>query len=322
LKTFLTKQMRMSHLYQPLMLRTLIEKGGVASLRDIATSFLAHDESQIEYYIEITKRMPGPVLTRHQLVRRDGAEYRLVPDVEQLTSEEREELLRLCDTAVENYIGRRGRKLYDHRRIALGDISGTARYEVLRRAGFRCELCGVPADERALEVDHILPRRHGGTDDLSNLQALCYKCNANKGARDDSDLRAVRKRMGDRVTDCFLCFTAQRPIIAQNELAFALYDAHPVTPLHAMIVPRRHATTYFDLYDPERRAINLLLDEMRLKVLAQDDDVEGFNVGMNCGTAAGQTIMHCHVQLIPRRPRDVDQPRGGVRAVIPGKAAY
>jgi ATP adenylyltransferase len=85
LKDFLTQQMRMSHLYQPLMLRTLIEKGGAASLRDIASAFLAHDESQIEYYIEITKRMPGPVLTRHQLVRREGAGYKLIPEIQQLT---------------------------------------------------------------------------------------------------------------------------------------------------------------------------------------------------------------------------------------------
>jgi diadenosine tetraphosphate (Ap4A) HIT family hydrolase/5-methylcytosine-specific restriction endonuclease McrA len=322
LKEFLTKQMRMSHLYQPLMLRTLIEKGGAASMRDIASTFLKHDESQIEYYMEITKRMPGRVLAQHQLVRRKGEGYRLIPDVQQLTPEEREELLRLCDDAVETYTGRRGRKLYDHRRLALGDISGTVRYEVLKRAGHRCELCGIPADERWLEVDHILPRRHGGTDDISNLQALCYKCNANKGSRDDSDLRAVRERMADRVAECFLCFPAHRPIVAQNELAIALYDAHPVTPLHALIVPRRHAETFFDLYEPERRAINLLLDEMRRKLLGEDKAVQGFNVGMNCGPAAGQTIMHCHVHLIPRRPGDVEQPRGGVRAIIPGKGAY
>ena len=149
--------MRMSHLYQPLMLKVLIEGNGFASLRDIASYFLAHDESQIEYYVEITKRMPGPVLTRHQLVRREGTGYRLVPDIQALTADERRELLRLCDEAVANYSGRRGRKLYDHRRIALGDISGTARYEVLRRAGFRCDLCGISAEERALEVDHIVP---------------------------------------------------------------------------------------------------------------------------------------------------------------------
>jgi ATP adenylyltransferase len=185
-----------------------------------------------------------------------------------------------------------------------------------------CDLCGISAEERALEVDHIVPRRHGGTDEIANLQALCYKSNANKGARDDSDLRAVREQMDHRVSECFLCFPAHRPIIAQNELGIVLYDAHPVTPLHALIVPRRHATTYFDLYDPERRAVNLLLDEMRLKVLAEDKEVQGFNVGMNCGATAGQTIMHRHLHLIPRRQGDVDQPRGGVRAVIPGKAAY
>jgi hypothetical protein len=159
LKNFITQQMRMSHLYQPLMLKVLIERNGFAPLREIASRFLAHDESQIEYYVEITKRMPGPVLTRQPLVRREGEGYRLIPDVQVLTSDERGELLRLCDEAVANYSGRRGRKLYDHRRVALGDISGTARYEVLRRAGFRCDLCGISAEERALEVDLRLLKR-------------------------------------------------------------------------------------------------------------------------------------------------------------------
>jgi ATP adenylyltransferase len=76
LRIFISQRMRMSHLYQPLMLKTLIENDGWASLRAIASTFLAHDESQIEYYIEITKRMPGPVLTRHGLVRREGDGYR------------------------------------------------------------------------------------------------------------------------------------------------------------------------------------------------------------------------------------------------------
>ena len=169
LRLFLTQQMRMSHLYQPLMLKTLIERGGFASLRDIALNFLVHDESQIEYYVEITKRMHGPVLTRHQLVRREGAGFRLMPEAQGLAADERLELLRLCEEAVANYTGRRGRKLYDHRRIALGDISGTVRYEVLRRAGFRCDQCGISADRRAIEVDHIHPRCHGGSDDPSNL---------------------------------------------------------------------------------------------------------------------------------------------------------
>src|SRR5262245_37832434 len=322
LKDFISKQMRMSHVYQPLMLKALMEGGGFASLRDIALSFLVHDESQIEYYIEITKRMPGPVLTRHRLVKREADGYRLVPEIKDMANGEREELVRLCDDAVANYTGRRGRKLYDHRRIALGDLSGTVRYEVLKRAGFRCDLCGIPADERAIEVDHIHPRRHGGSDDPSNLQALCYKCNANKGARDATDLRAVRQSLQARSADCLFCSLGERKFIAENELAVAFYDAYPVASLHTLVVPRRHAATYFDLHDPERRAVNLLLEQARLHVLSADKTVEGFNVGMNCGEVAGQTVMHCHVHLIPRRKGDVDEPRGGVRGVIPGKAAY
>ncbi|HEY7244575.1 MAG TPA: HIT family protein [Xanthobacteraceae bacterium] len=128
--------------------------------------------------------------------------------------------------------------------------------------------------------------------------------------------------MADEPSNCFLCNPGRRPIIAQNALAFALNDAHPVTPFHALIIPRRHAPTYFDLHAPERRAIDLLLDEVRRNVLTADTTVEGFNIGMNCGRTAGQSVMHCHVHLIPRRAGDVDQPRGGVRAVIPGRAAY
>jgi ATP adenylyltransferase len=76
---------------------------------------------------------------------------------------------------------------------------------------------------------------------------------------------------------------------------------------------------YFDLHDPELRAINVLLDQVRRLALAADKSIGGFNVGMNCGATAGQTIMHCHVHLIPRRKGDVEQPGGGVRGVIPGE---
>jgi ATP adenylyltransferase len=321
LRDFITQRMRMSHIYQPLMLKVLIQGGGRASIRDIASAFLAQDESQIDYYAEITKRMPGRVLASHGLVQRESDGFRLLANVEELSPEQRDALVGLCDSALADYRERRGERIYDHRRAALGDISGTDRYEVLKKAGFRCELCGVSADERALEVDHILPRRHGGSDDRSNLQALCYRCNANKGARDATDFREVREQMTARQNGCLFCHS-ERERVAENELAFAISDGFPVTPLHTLVIPRRHAPTYFDLFEPERRAINLLLDQVRAGILAADKTVEGFNIGMNCGEAAGQTVMHCHVHLIPRRKGDVAEPRGGVRGVIPGRSSY
>jgi ATP adenylyltransferase len=223
---------------------------------------------------------------------------------------------------VRAYMEKRGAAVYDHRRAALGYLSGSLRYEILRRAGFRCELCGVSAGERAIEVDHIFPRKHGGTDDLTNLQALCFKCNANKGARDDTDFRAIRDGINARQSGCLFCELHPDRVIASNALAIAVRDNYPVTKLHTLVVPKRHAQTFFDLFEPERRAINQLLDEVRVEIVKNDVAVGGFNIGMNNGDAAGQTIGHAHVHLIPRRQGDVQDPRGGVRGVIPGKAAY
>ena len=95
-----------------------------------------------------------------------------------------------------------------------------------------------------------------------------------------------------------------------------------MTQLHSLVISKRHAATFFDLFEPERRAINQLLDELRAEIIKKDSSVSGFNIGMNSGDAAGQTISHAHVHLIPRRHGDVEDPRGGVRGVIPGKAVY
>lgn len=320
LRDFILNRMRMSHIYQPVMIRELLTKGGIASIRDLASAFLARDESQIEYYEQITKRMPGKVLSNHGVVVKSEESYRLALDPSALSSDERDELVRLCDDAITAYLQKRGASAYDHRRAALGYLSGSLRYDVLKRAGFRCDLCGISADERAIEVDHILPRKHGGKDDLTNLQALCFKCNANKGARDDENFRAVREGLDARQANCIFCTLATDRIIASNTLAVAIRDKFPVTPLHTLVMPKRHAATYFDLFEPERRAINQLLDWLRAEITKRDLSVSGFNIGANSGDAAGQTVGHAHVHLIPRRLGDVEDPRGGVRAVIPGSA--
>jgi ATP adenylyltransferase len=304
------------------MLKTLLEGSGEASLRTIAAAFLARDESQLEYYEEITKAMPGKVLAKHDIVEKLGASYRLKPDIAELSADEREELIRSCDEAVKQYLQRRGTAAYDHRRSSLGYISGSVRYEILKRAGGRCELCGVSIEERAIEIDHITPRKHGGTDELENLQALCYKCNANKGARDSTNFRSVREGLNYRMASCIFCDWPRREIVNENELAFAVRDRYPVTSLHTLVVSKRHSPTYFDLSDSEKRAVGWLLDKSREEILNIGKTVEGFNIGINIGEVAGQTIHHAHVHLIGRRRGDVRDPRGGVRGVIPGKASY
>jgi len=164
-----------------------------------------------------------------------------------------------------------------------------------------------------------VPRKHGGKDDLTNFQALCFKCNANKGARDDEDFRAVREGLNAQQSNCIFCKHPADGVIASNALAFAIRDNYPVTELHTLVIPKRHAATFFDLFEPERRAINQLLDGLREEIIKKDISVSGFNIGTNSGDAAGQTISHAHVHLIPRRNGDVQDPTGGVRGVIPAR---
>jgi diadenosine tetraphosphate (Ap4A) HIT family hydrolase len=99
-------------------------------------------------------------------------------------------------------------------------------------------------------------------------------------------------------------------------------DGFPVTEGHALVIPKRHVSDYFGLTSAEIAACNNLLHLMRASVLKNDPTVHGFNIGMNAGEVAGQTVFHCHIHLIPRRPGDVANPRGGVRHVIPGKGSY
>ena len=124
------------------------------------------------------------------------------------------------------------------------------------------------------------------------------------------------------MTDCLFCTIPADRIIKENDLAFAMRDGFPVTEYHTLIIPKRHAETYFDMTREEKEACDELMTKLRSEILELDSSVTGFNIGMNAGLSAGQTIFHCHIHLIPRRDDDVEQPRGGVRGVIPHKQSY
>jgi diadenosine tetraphosphate (Ap4A) HIT family hydrolase len=121
---------------------------------------------------------------------------------------------------------------------------------------------------------------------------------------------------------CPFCAMPETKIVAANLLAYSVRDTSPVTPLHTLVLPRRHVTSFFDLNEDELDAVCRIVTATSLGISQMDATVEGFNIGVNVGEIAGQTISHCHVHLIPRRRGDVANPRGGVRAVIPDKAAY
>ena len=121
---------------------------------------------------------------------------------------------------------------------------------------------------------------------------------------------------------CLFCEIPQDRIIAFNDLAYAIKDGFPVTPLHTLIIPKRHAVDYFELTKDELLACNELIHQLKESIIKEDSSVVAFNIGMNAGEAAGQTVFHCHMHLIPRRKGDVENPRGGVRHLIPNKGFY
>jgi diadenosine tetraphosphate (Ap4A) HIT family hydrolase len=133
---------------------------------------------------------------------------------------------------------------------------------------------------------------------------------------------ALRSSAGDRAPPSAACpFCGHPAPILQNDLAFAVFDGTPVNPGHLLLLPHRHVATWFEATADEHSALLGLLDDGK-QLLDERFKPDGYNIGINIGTAAGQTVMHLHVHLIPRHRGDVDNPRGGVRGVIPARQNY
>ncbi len=119
---------------------------------------------------------------------------------------------------------------------------------------------------------------------------------------------------------CFFC-ESQKQAVFENELAKVFYDDSPVSKGHMLIFTKRHAETYFDTTKEEKLAIMELIEECK-KELDEKYVPDGYNIGCNCGCYAGQSVGHVHIHVIPRYKGDVENPRGGVRGVIPEKQSY
>jgi diadenosine tetraphosphate (Ap4A) HIT family hydrolase len=120
---------------------------------------------------------------------------------------------------------------------------------------------------------------------------------------------------------CPFCAVPATRLVAENALAIAIRDSFPVNPGHTLVIPRRHVASWFETSHEERLAILELVDETRIQLDA-DLHPGGYNIGINAGQPAGQTVMHVHVHLIPRFAGDVDDPTGGVRFVVPERGNY
>ncbi len=124
------------------------------------------------------------------------------------------------------------------------------------------------------------------------------------------------------MSNCIFCNLENDRIVHEYKHFYVIRDAFPVTPLHSLIITKRHVVSYFQCSKEEHDEIPIILDTQKTELKILDDTITGFNIGMNIGEDAGQTIFHCHIHIIPRRQGDTTNPRGGVRGVIPEKQKY
>ncbi|MDT2755933.1 HIT family protein [Enterococcus asini] len=122
------------------------------------------------------------------------------------------------------------------------------------------------------------------------------------------------------MTNCPFC-QADLAIVFENRSCVAIFDCNPVSPGHLLLLPKAHRLDYFALTEAEKREMEDLILKSRV-YLAQHFAPDGYNIGYNCGIAAGQSILHCHCHVIPRYFGDTQEPKGGVRGVIPAKQSY
>lgn len=292
LKRFLDERMSMSHVYQPLMIRTILAGGGAATRRQIASAFLAADLSQLEYYEQITKGYPTQTLKRHGVVTHHRGVYRLADELFDLSEWERAALIALCDHRLADYVAHRQDAIWRHRAQNFDPIPGTLRYQVIVRAKGRCEACGVSNQERALQVDHIVPRTQGGSNDIFNLQALCSVCNAQKLDRDRTDFHRAHLNYGARREGCPLCAEQHEVRVGENILALALRDTASDA---LLLAPRRHVSDYVQLVQAEINALREL--ELQMLRWMAESRVASVRLRLTADWSSDGDDAHFHLRL-------------------------
>jgi len=187
LKNFINNKMRMSHVYQPLLIRCLLDSGGQATLRQLAIEFAKEDEPQLRHYEDRIKLMPIKVLKNHGVIEYGKGIAKL--SLKAITFEEKASIRAACEMKIGEFLSSRGLSSYSIMNI--DPVGDSLRYEIIKRDRV-CQACGCTREERRLEVDHITPRSKGGSNDPENLQLLCERCNRGKSNRDDTNFRDPR----------------------------------------------------------------------------------------------------------------------------------
>jgi predicted house-cleaning noncanonical NTP pyrophosphatase (MazG superfamily) len=205
---FIKNKMRMSELYQPVIIKELLINKGVSSKQNLAAKLASYDRSIIEYYAKVLMRWPKKTLTKHGIVKYNKTKKSFELTTQKLSANELNEAILVCDQAINACLER-------HEQNKLNDsIKSSVRYDILKKANGKCELCGISKELSPIDIDHIIPqstankngkvRKNGKlipVHSTENLQALCFRCNRAKRNTDDTDFRKTKKLVRDNIPD-------------------------------------------------------------------------------------------------------------------------
>jgi hypothetical protein len=182
---FIEEDLRMSHVYQPLLISFLVQSGGAATVRQLAQEFALADEASVLHYEKRIKEMPIPVLAKRGVVSKKLNFVEL--QVDDLTYAQSSRIRAACEKRIADFLESRGVDVWSGL-LEMDPVPSTVRFDVLKRDR-KCVLCGAAPEidsEVRLHVDHIVPRSKGGSNEMSNLQVLCSECNLGKSNRDNT----------------------------------------------------------------------------------------------------------------------------------------
>jgi ATP adenylyltransferase len=315
LKQFLLTKMKMSGPYQPMVIKNLIQNNGEVSLDKIAEELSQRDPENQQYYKNKLAVYPKQVLANHKIAQLKNNNFNFNEDLI-FGENEKEEIINICELKLKEY--------YEKHPLDEGKNDGWGRKRIiLLQQHPYCSLCGAkPSADVELDIDHILPSSKGGTDDIENLQVLCHRCNRGKGNYLLKSSQEIHHNHKNENSDCIFCKLHVDRIQFENDYIRVIKDIYPVSAGHTLYIPKRHIQNAFELNDQEMLWIFKIAKMDSDKLTATDPSIDGFNAGFNIGTAAGQSVMHVHFHLIPRRTGDTPEAFGGIRNVIAGKGKY
>ncbi len=262
LENFIHKDMRMTHVYQPLMLKAVLEsKDGKVTVEDIARSFVDKDLSYLEYYKKIVKRWPHMTLVKSRKVLnydKKDMSYSLRID-EDLSQDQKDKLVELCDLRLHQFTDNDERWILHRRIIEERHSLGSIKYDILAKSKGVCVACGAKSTEALLHVDHIIPIARGGQNTPENMQVLCGKCNTEKRDRDDTDFLLWHNQLKyAKNPKCRFC-NRRHDSFLDNRMAYAICQSKSE---HIyFVVPTRHVGSFVDLIPAEKQLCLMLIDK-------------------------------------------------------------